>query len=235
MSRADDAPAAAKKKAVIPLMIEGDTVIVVKSLPCTVTAPAGADLYFWSLPDAVKGTAEDNVLTVTAAPAGDSTITVVAVTIAIAVDKDGKVTKVTKKDAGSVILTNGMAPPTPPVPPEPPVPPVPPGPPGLRVLIVYDATKAAQKGIDAILKGAEVRTYLASKCAKGADGKTPEYRVWDKDTDVSAEAKTWQDAMARPRVTVPWILISDGAKGYEGPLPATVAETMALLKKYGGK
>lgn len=112
-------PAWATPKKVIPLVIAGDTVVVVKSLPCTVTAPAGADLYFWTLPTGVVGTTDDNVLTVTDAPFGDSAITVLAVTITITVDAKGVVTKTTTKDNGSVVLTNGVVPPPPPVPADP--------------------------------------------------------------------------------------------------------------------
>lgn len=107
------------KKASIPLVIAGDTQVVVKTLPCTVTAPAGADFYFWNLPDGVKGTAEEGALTVTAAPSGDSTITVTAITFTITVGKDGMVTKTKKSDQGTVVLTNGYVPPPPPTPADP--------------------------------------------------------------------------------------------------------------------
>lgn len=137
--------------------------------------------------------------------------------------------------------------PTPPVPPGPapgPGPsPVPPGPApspapipaaGFRCLIVYESAELgkmpdAQKNV---LYAKSVRDYLNSKCVMGADGKTKEWRIWDKDTDASAESQIWQDALKRPRSQVPWIIVSDGKTGYEGPLPASVDETLALLKKY---
>lgn len=133
-------------------------------------------------------------------------------------------------------------PPVPPVPPIPPVPPVPPQPPapipadGFRVLIVYESAESGKipASQQAILFTQSVRAYLNERCAAGADGKTKEWRMWDKDVDTSAETKVWQDAMKRPRQQVPWIVISDGKTGFEGPLPGNVADTLSLLKKYGG-
>ncbi len=133
--------------------------------------------------------------------------------------------------------------PDPPVPPGP-VPPDPPGPTpgpvpipgdGLRVLIVYESADLAKMppAQQSILDSAAVRGYLQEKCAKGPDG-TPERRIWDKDTDASAESKLWQDAFKRPRKEVPWLVISNGKAGYEGPLPATVDDALKLLKQYGG-
>lgn len=107
---------------------------------------------------------------------------------------------------------------------------------GFRVLIVYESGElsklpAAQSNI---LYAASVREYLNSKCVPDADGKTKSWRIWDKDVDTSRSPKLWQDAMKRTRTAVPWILISTGKGGYEGPLPKDVEETLTLLKKYGG-
>lgn len=135
--------------------------------------------------------------------------------------------------------------PTPPVPPVPPAPPVPPTPPpdpapipaaGLRVLIVYESAELAKlpAAQTNVLYAKSVRDYLNAKCPAGPDGKTKEWRIWDKDSDTAGESRLWQDAMRRPRKSVPWILISTGVGGYEGPLPATVDETLTLLRKYGG-
>ena len=85
-----------------------------------------------------------------------------------------------------------------------------------------------------ILFSTEIRKYLNAKCPTGSDGKTKEWRIYDQNVDLSGEAKTWKDAMSRPRSSVPWVVISNGTTGYEGPLPANVDETLALLRKYGG-
>jgi hypothetical protein len=105
---------------------------------------------------------------------------------------------------------------------------------GYRVLIVYDAAKlttmpAAQQSV---LYSAAVRDYLNTHAVVGEDGRTKDWRVWDQSVDTSAESKLWQDAMKRPRAGVPAILISNGKTGFEGLLPANVADTLTLFKKY---
>ena len=129
--------------------------------------------------------------------------------------------------------------PKPPLPPDPipdPISDVPIPYPGFRVLVVYetaDLTKmpAAQQNV---LFTKVVRDYLNEKCIAGADGKTKEWRMWDKDVATQGETKLWQDAMKRSRKSIPWIVISTGKTGYEGPLPADVPAAMELLKKFGG-
>jgi hypothetical protein len=128
--------------------------------------------------------------------------------------------------------------PTPPVPPKPPEPPTPPAPipvAGLRMLVVYklvDMGKlpAAQRDI---LYSTTIRDYMRQHGAKAADG-TAESRFWDESEDVSKESQLWQDAFKRPRKSLPWLIISDGKTGYEGPLPGSTDEMMGLLQKYGG-
>lgn len=105
---------------------------------------------------------------------------------------------------------------------------------GFRALIVYESSDLSSypaKQVD-ILFNKTLREYLNQKCVKGEDGKTPEYRIFDKDISPKNESKIWQDAMARARSGLPWLLVSNGESGWEGPLPGTLEETMAILKKY---
>lgn len=135
----------------------------------------------------------------------------------------------------------GEAPPVPPGPgpgpgptPDPDVkPPIPVA--GFRFLIVEESAErsklpAAQREI---MGSTVLRLDLTSKCAKGPDGKTPEWRIFDKDAPMAAESKLWQDAMTRPRKSLPWLIISNGTTGYEGPLPATIDAVLELTKKFG--
>ena len=139
-------------------------------------------------------------------------------------------------EARATVVIGGITPPTPIDPPNPPGPKPPIPLDGFRCLIIYE-TAEVQKLPSAqaqVLYAKQIRDYLDAKCAIGADEKTREYRIWDKDSDVTGAATHWQDAMKRPRQSIPWILISDGKTGFEGALPADVPATLELLKKYGG-
>jgi hypothetical protein len=127
--------------------------------------------------------------------------------------------------------------PTPPVPPVPPIPPGP-GPPipgnGLRLLAIYDPAtlgKLTPAQLD-VLNSETVRGWLRSHAAVGPDGKTVESRFLPSNEDMTNESKLWQDAFKRPRASLPWLIISNGKTGYEGPLPATVNDMMTLMQKY---
>ena len=91
-----------------------------------------------------------------------------------------------------------------------------------------DATKLPPSQQN-ILYGKAVREYLSSKCATEADG-TKSYRIYDQNIDASGESKIWQDAMKRPRQSVPWLIVSNGKAGFEGPLSATVDDFMKIIK-----
>lgn len=127
--------------------------------------------------------------------------------------------------------------------PQPPVPvPDPPGPkpqpaavtpipePGNRVLVIYDAM--ANNGAESPIYSQAIRDYLNSKCITGQDGKTKEWRIWDK--SATSTIPLWSAALARPRQGSPWIIISKGGTlgGFEGPLPQSPEATLTLLKKY---
>lgn len=110
---------------------------------------------------------------------------------------------------------------------------------GLRVLIVEetaDRIRLTPDQREIILSRAEggVLDYLDKKCPKGLDGRTPEWRILDKDQDLSQESVAWKEAFSRTRSTLPWIAASNGKTGFEGPLTDTPAELLAKLKKLGG-
>lgn len=135
--------------------------------------------------------------------------------------------------------TGPLPPPIPPVPPDPPKP-VPPKPDpapipaaGLRVLIIFE-TKTPEKltaGQREIIYSAKVRSHLGTVCVK--ENGWPGYRIYDPDTSMVGETQLWRDAMARPRASLPWVLISNPGKGgYEGVLPTDANAFLSLLKKY---
>ena len=173
--------------------------------------------------------------------------------VVITVAKEGGQLKV--ETAKTTVKVSDPTPPTPtpvpttptPTPPPTPTPtptptpdPAPTPPPipqeGFRVVIVYDSENEAKMPAaqQSILYSTDVRKYLNDKCVVEPSGKRG-YGIWDSKADVSAYGKTYVDAMARPRKGLPWLIVSNGKAGYEGPLPATVAETLNLLRKYGGE
>lgn len=230
----------AQKKA-IPLKVEGETVVLVKSFPFKVVAEPGADIYFWRVPPGVKATDEKNVLTVTAAPEGAHTVTVQSMTTDFEL-VDGKIKKKVTEDRGVIEVIVGKVPgPKPPDPDPDPKPPEPkpdaPFPaPGLAVLVVFESATLSElpKSQRIALEAAEVRKYLKGKCHKDTGNPDGAFRFWDKDAEVDKESKMWQDAMAVKRDTLPWVVISTGKTGYSGPVPEDADKFLALLKKYGG-
>jgi hypothetical protein len=150
-----------------------------------------------------------------------------------------------------VVEVGGTIPPTPEPKPDPdpkpepdpkpdPNPPAPIPAPGLHVLMTYqniskdgasalDKLSEAQK---AVLFGQQVRAYLWANAAIGKDGKHSSWRILDVDTDMSRDEAKWRAAMARPRSSDFWIVISNGTTGYEGPLPVDPDKALELIKKY---
>jgi hypothetical protein len=133
-----------------------------------------------------------------------------------------------------------------PVPPGPNPPgPDPPGPkptpapiqrPGLHVLILYDAEDTQlPKGQRNILEGKQVRDWLEANTVQDPD--IPSWKTYwiaPHKTDVLKMPKVWQDAFNRPHASIPWVIISNGTTGFEGPLPNSPAEFIALAQKYVG-
>lgn len=98
--------------------------------------------------------------------------------------------------------------------------------PGLHVLIVEeteDRTKLNQAQAN-IMDSLVWREYV--------EGKGGDWQLLD--DDVTGEAEKWQKALQRPRTASPWVIVSNGKTGEECPLPATLDDLMALLRKYGG-
>lgn len=230
--------------------IKVDKVITVKedatlitSFPFVVQAPTGAAIYSWVYPAAVVADDQGDSLLVMFAPKGRLTIGVKMLTV----DFDAKkiISKYLKTTCivGDVPVPPGPGPgPGPGPDPKPPDPPMPVkliGIDGFAVLMVFDVDASGVKattGQDSFMRSAITRQYLDSKCANDpsrADWKA--HREWKSTADVSAESKVWKDAFGRKRTATPWIVISSPKGSYEGELPKTFEECIALLKKYGGE
>lgn len=153
----------------------------------------------------------------------------------LVVNRNGKdATKDPPEEIDRISVVVGEKKPDDPKPPNPddPKPPMPGQ--GFRVLIVLESRDLSTLPSSqvAALTAREVREYLNAKCIK--EGNQPAWRMWDKDTDISREDEHWKEAMKRKRDSLPWLLVSDGQKGYEGPMPKTTAELLAKLKEIGG-
>jgi hypothetical protein len=230
----------------VPLEIKGDTAIVkvdrvvvikedrlvVKSLPFTVKAPEGGALYSWDVPNTFVVRKRASQLEVTSAPKGSVTISAEWVVL----DWDGKTSPKLTSKFGTVNFDVGdVTPPAPPVPPVPPTPPAPPAPipiPGLRVLIICEVN-AGPESLNLIISGDKVRNYMKEKGApKGFLALDDDYT----EADLMRQEQWVRDAYKRPRTSIPWVIISNGVTGFEGPLPLTNAPTDALnlIKKFGG-
>lgn len=104
---------------------------------------------------------------------------------------------------------------------------------GYKVLIVEESNERHKLSKDQFnaLFGKATRDWLDANCPK--EGNQPGYRIYDKDQTSTGDLKHWQDALKRPRTSVPWLIVSNPAVGgWEGPLPATTAEIQAILNKY---
>jgi hypothetical protein len=144
-----------------------------------------------------------------------------------------------------VLDFNGVKPPGPsptppgPKPPEPQPDPTPDALPpiegqGLRVLFVVESSESIKlsKAQQQILYGKKSRDYLNANCVKGDDGKTPDWRILDPDTQHKDASNRFAKALARPRSSMPWVLISNGTTGYEGPIPEHEEEFFLLVDSF---
>lgn len=220
----------AKVVKVDKVVIVKTDLIVVSSFPFQVKGIPGAGLYFWNYPQGVTATDKGDALEVTAAPKGTLTVSVKCVSAKL--DKEGKFIGFATT-FGSVTFAVGEPGPGPNPPPPDPPPPVPTA--GLKVLIVYESGE--RKGLtaarEAIISGKVMRDWLIANCSP--DAAYPKgYAIWDKDVDASGAPKHWQDALASPRTSVPWLVVMDGSgKVVHGEaLPADTAATIAVLSKY---
>lgn len=114
--------------------------------------------------------------------------------------------------------------PTPTPTPDPPAPF--PSPDGLRVLMVYETNDLASYPPDQknVMYDKTFRDYLTKTCV--------EWRVYDKDTDISSGSEPIKTAMTLPRESLPWIVISNGKTGYSGPIPGNADLAQKLVAKY---
>lgn len=109
--------------------------------------------------------------------------------------------------------------------------------PGFRALILYESADAAKvpPAQQLIMYGKPTRELLDRVCVAGPDGKTKEWRIYDKDVDTARVDPLWRAAVQRgvqKATTLPWLILSNGETGYEGPLSAGPEAFRALVGQY---
>ena len=103
--------------------------------------------------------------------------------------------------------------------------------PGFRVLMIYESSKL--QDLPTYVYDQDLRDYLTTHCVRGPSN-VAEWRMVDPQVVTAPDSAIWAKALGRKRDSLPWVLISDGKHGYEGPLPKDKAAMMDLLRKYGG-
>lgn len=219
------------------LEVLGDVVQVVRSLPVKIRAPEGADLYLWRHASSVESSEEGATLEISKAPLGAVRVTVQILRI----DWEGKRFR---KETLAVDLLIGSTPPPPPGPgPDPPPPPPPAAVPfpaaDPQVLILEETSErnTLPSSQIEILGSLELRRWASAHLGKR--GGSPALRIWDDDPALDPEtAKDWGEALKaakRDAKSFPWIVASDGKRGFSQALPKTLAETLDLLRIFEEK
>lgn len=144
------------------------------------------------------------------------------------------------------LIDIGVAPQPPPIPPGPnpppgPTPPPPtPAPTGFRAIFIYETAAKLTREQHNILHSTQITAYLNSHCIKGPDG-LAEWRKWTPtikvtDRESPTIAAMW-NAIDKTKIAnnLPQLAIAVNGAVTVIPLPATEAETLALLKKAGGE
>lgn len=105
---------------------------------------------------------------------------------------------------------------------------------GLRVLIVSEneaRSELSPQQAGAIF-GTKLAAYLNANCVKV--GGKPEWRILDPNAPMENAGDVWVEAMKRPRAAHHWLLVSNGKAGWEGPLPKTYDEIVAIVERVKG-
>lgn len=184
----------AKKIKVDKVVVTKVDALQIEKFPFTITAPPKAISYKWVYPKDVEVEDDGDELHILSAPKGLLTVKVSGSWI----DFDNKETL---RKRGSVSLYVGDVDPPKPPDPKPPGPtpspsPMPEG--GFRALVVFESGDLdTLPERQPLLYAKKVRDYLNERCVKGP--KNRDWRIYDKDLDVSGDAKWVQDAMKRPR------------------------------------
>lgn len=99
---------------------------------------------------------------------------------------------------------------------------------GLRVLVIEETNDRASlkpEQLTALLSTVDGSMQAYCRSHAVADG----FYLLDDDDDVSKMPRWVQDAWKRPRTGLPWIIASNGRRGFEGILPDNVVDRLKTL------
>lgn len=214
------------------LEVVGDVVQVVRSLPVTVKAPAGADLYLWRHASAIESNEMGDTLEITKAPAGVVKVSVQMLRIDWETKRFQTTVAVAELQFGPPPKPPGPEPSPNPQPDPPPFPAT-----GLTVLILEEteSRNTLPKSQLEQLSSQELRDWARAHCQ--TLGGSPALRIWDDDLPISGDvAKDWGAAAAKAKSDSsgkrPWVIVSNGTSGASQPLPDTLEETLTLLSRF---
>ncbi len=82
-----------------------------------------------------------------------------------------------------------------------------------------------------VLASPRIRQYLRDHGrAAGKDA----LRIYWEGMEAETAPPFWREGFARPRTRTPWLVITNGRAGIEGPLPADETAVLEILKRFGG-
>lgn len=108
---------------------------------------------------------------------------------------------------------------------------------GVRGIEWYDSSK----GMPPVFISSEVRSFWDSHAVKDPKSQMPEHRVFDitiQKSDLANETEGMKQYFEVKPNTVPGVVLGDGKKGYNGPVPNTgnlgkdISDYLQLLQKY---
>lgn len=103
---------------------------------------------------------------------------------------------------------------------------------GLRVLIVYESSQPPEAKLLNVMHGKALDEWCQSHCTKPAADGPADFRVYDKDTNLAGEPEHWTKAMALAKEPWPCLVVSDGKRGYVGPLPDDAAAAIKICERF---
>lgn len=114
----------------------------------------------------------------------------------------------------------------------------------LSVLFVDENSNygtASYKSYEGIVNSIALRTWLAAHCSTDSSTNISNWRKWDQNTDISNESNpVWKTLMTEGQKnssSLPWLVVANdkGEVVSSTAVPSSLADTLALLQKFGGK